>query len=89
MEGFKNNRGKKGCGKKKSVKRGSMRRRNVEIEEVKEKVYTDNEWYGAMTLNGEQLMKELPHYGQYNDGRIYSTWHSLSKEVRKEVKLCR
>ena len=32
-------------------------------------------------------MDELPHYGKYTDGRIYSKFHSLDRNTRKQIQI--
>lgn len=55
-------------------------------EEIK---YTENKWYQHLTYeNGEKVMDELPKYGQYTDGRIYSKFHTMKREMRKRLRLC-
>ena len=55
------------------------------------KIFTDNQTY--MTLywwhDGiwRPLLKELPHYGRCKDGRIYSIFHSMPREERKNVRI--
>ena len=34
----------------------------------------------------QQICKELPKYGMYEDGRFYSSFHVLNKEDRNRVK---
>ncbi|PVY44253.1 hypothetical protein [Victivallis vadensis] len=56
---------------------------------AEEKHHTENKWYNHLTNSeGKQVMEELPHYGQYTDGRIYSKFHTMKREIRKTLKLC-
>lgn len=53
------------------------------------KLFTENKWYEYLTdTEGKKIMEELPHYGQYTDGRIYSKFHSLKRDARKNLRLC-
>lgn len=62
-------------------------RTNLTVEE--ENILTENKWYDYLTdIEGNKLMEELPHYGQYTDGRIYSKFHAMKREARKNIRLC-
>lgn len=54
-----------------------------------DKNYTENKWYNYLTYeNGDKFMEELPHYGEYEDGRIYSKFHTLKRILRENLMLC-
>lgn len=55
--------------------------------EITKQKFTENENYKLLTLNGNPLLEDLPHYGKYTDGRIYSKFHSLDRKTRKQVEL--
>lgn len=53
------------------------------------KLQTENNWYEYLTdTEGNKIMEELPHFGQYTDGRIYSKFHTMKRDIRKNLKLC-
>lgn len=73
---------------KQSRKILSKFRKEVSTALLKEetKIYTENTNYLNLTLDGKPLLNELPHYGKYLDGRIYSKFHCISKNLRKKLK---
>lgn len=46
-----------------------------------------NEFYSLLTINGKNLLEENPHFGKYTDGRIYSKFHSLHRDIRKKIQI--
>lgn len=61
----------------------------AKMTEKKENILTVNKWYDYLTdREGNKIMEELPHYGQYTDGRIYSKFHAMKREVRNDLRLC-
>ena len=59
------------------------------IKLEKEVKMTENKWYLELTdKRGNKVMDKLPHYGEYEDGRIYSRFHSMKRMLREELLLC-
>lgn len=48
---------------------------------------SSNEFYSLLTINGKKLLEENPHFGKYTDGRIYSKFHSLHRDIRKKIQI--
>jgi len=62
--------------------------KQIKITASQEKI-TNNIWYNFLTYeDGRKVMEDLPHYGSYEDGRIYSRFHSMKREIRKHLLLC-
>lgn len=60
----------------------------IKVEKITNpSISTTNESYNLLKINGEQLLKDLPHFGRYTDGRIYSMFHTLPREIREVITL--
>lgn len=48
---------------------------------------SSNEFYHLLTIDGQKLLDDIPHFGKYTDGRIYSKFHSLDRNTRKRIEI--
>ena len=75
--------------KKNKITKNNNEYKQINFTPSENRKQTENKWYNYLTYeNGEKFMEDLPHYGEYEDGRIYSKFHTLKRILRNDLKLC-